>query len=364
MDRVASNSTRPELEGVTMMRRVSLGSVSLSAAMALSACGGSKAPSIDQVQQDFNSPSGSVQDKEGVMQVSARQGASGSELALVGNVAGSIGGGTGLSARPLRGFEQISPQALFGPYIAYTQRYLAGEQVQALATTQPCVDPTTIQSSLASGGFSASGGSASFNVTADFSKCTSNVTGTANISGKIQVSAGSFTYTINETLNNVCQSDGTKSCVTGEVDFKMSANTSGAGMTASSAFTMLTGYYLDISYTDAGGNAIKTNVKGGLRLAANSSSATTGGFSYDYLFYAKSAAKAEVSYVLSLDAQSTDGTTSGSFTIKGTDGSIDCSVQSSGAGMCTATGSTMASIMWSDADAATVSGKLSSDYRL
>src|SRR5688500_43339 len=63
--------------------------------LALAACGGSKAPPIDQIKEDFNSPSGSTADKQGVAGAYSKQSNSGSAASVAAG--GFTGGGFGLT---------------------------------------------------------------------------------------------------------------------------------------------------------------------------------------------------------------------------------------------------------------------------
>jgi hypothetical protein len=291
--------------------------------LALAACGGSKAPPIDQVKEDFNSPSGSTKDKQSVAGAYSKQSNSGSTAGLA--VGGFAGGGFGLTNS-----NDVWSRISVHHHMRQLARSKLGLRSYSLSEAQDTSGCGIPSDATASGGET----SGSVSYTIDFSTCgASGVTGKMTVDGTYELdqAAGIFKYNVDETLEDVC-SGGV--CVTGSISLESEFSFSNLGGTDSSA-SLVAGWFYTITED---GKTYET--KGGLQLDAQGS----GAGKFDYLVYVKDSSGAEVSLVISYES---DANGNASIKIKGSDGEIACTVDAEGNGMCSG------ELSWTDEEADT-----------
>lgn len=310
-----------------MMHRFTKITLTATVAMTLGlvGCGGSNAPSIDTVKQDFTSPSGSTKDKASVAQAYSKQSNSSAASRVVGG--GFVPGG--LIAKPV-GIEKLQARHMFAPLFEYLAARAKGVQVSGLRASQDAGWSCFTAEDFSSASVSGDGTSGSFSFSKDLSTCTGGeLTGNMSVDAEFEMdqAAGSFTYKMEEELSAVCETSGAKTCVTGTYVIEMEYGGAETG-------AFFAGWFLDVTWEEDGAQkAMQT--KGGLRL---NSTATEQ--SLEYLVYVKDEAGAEHSLVFTVKVNG-EGTTT--ITVRGTDGSIDCTIQADGSGSCTG------DLTWDDA---------------
>lgn len=290
-------------------------------AIAISACGGG--PDVDQVRADFENPSGSTKDKNGVIAASGKQEASdNSALSLAG---GGVPG-LGLTATTQKGFEKIGPMRFIAP-----QLRRLGATSQALRVSQDddiinesCIDNADeLAEALADADVSGGGDEVELSFTievGDASKCSSNLSGAFSISYDLKVTATTQQIEAEAKYNNVCDSD-TGSCLDGSMIIAGNFdNTSGSS-------EMLMAWDFTSQYTDEDGKSQTIATKGGIRMTNTATESTI-----EFLQYVRNSDGEEVSYVLKLGANVNGDV---SLDIRGTDGELVCQFsESTGTGTC------------------------------
>lgn len=275
-------------------------------ALGLAACG-SNAPTVDQVKEDFNSPSGSTKSKQSVAGAYSKQ--SNSNTAASFAAGGFAGGGFGLTEK--RAGDVVRLTAI-NPFINYMKARTVGVRGFNLAEAQDasCFDPSSV-----SGSGDASGGS--FSVTVDLGACGDGATGTLTMDGEIEVdeTAGTFKFNVEATYDQVCTTD-PAACIDGSMVMESESSLTGTA-------SFFAGWFFTITED---GKTYET--KGGIRLDADGG---TGAASVEYLIYVKDENGQEVSLVLEATV---DGQGNSTLKITGSDGSISCTANADGSGSC------------------------------
>lgn len=320
-------------------------------AIALTACG-SSGPDLDQVRQDFDNPTGSISDRTALMDATGKREASGPALALAG---GGIPGQS-LTAAEVKGVGQLAPMKLHGRHMERV-RYALSETGRARAGlsadaelpgdgdySNTCAESPEAEAAFqgayealirdAAGGGSSASASASYSL--DVGACAANMTGTLSIDLEISVQAtgsdsGSMRFKVTQKYEDVCEVGGEQRCIDGT--FVMEASASSDGM-QTGAFETLSAWELTATWVDAG-TTHTASTKGGIRMSVEGEG-EQGSFAIEYLVYAQNAQGEEVSFVLEISA---DSEGQAALVYRGADGSLECRVEASGAGTCTAVGS-------------------------
>jgi hypothetical protein len=323
----------------------------------VAACGGSSGPNVGQVKADFNNPSGSAKDTQGIAGAAGAQ----ENLNSTGG-AGFTGGGVpgfSLTARDLvhTGFAPLVPHNLLADEIAQLRNFLLGKQTFGLGDTNgttssgsvisQCVNSADIQQKYqsqlqgAAADFQSSG-HASFDISTsvDLGSCAnSGYTGSFDmeLKGDISRSGNSANITINVGMNlhTVCES-ASGACLNGgfaeELALQGTSASAGTNSTGGTSGSGSLNFTLAWDFTASKGTE-NIHEKGGERLAA-SGSGTMGQAQYELLFYVKNSAGKEVSYVLQITADSSGNAT---LTLKCSDGNLSCTRAADGSGQCTGT---------------------------
>ncbi len=283
----------------------------------LVACGGSDTPSADKVRADFQSPSGSVKDKNQLAEASISKNAS-SDL---GALAGGLNFGLGLSSQKQTGLARLEFSKQYGGVLRQLQDVVRGRSSRALSARNysACTDGDQIANAMQSSLAGSSGGSFEYSV--DLASCSSGeLTGSMNIAGEFDVDVGAqeFTFTITQKFVAVCETSGDKKCVDGE--FLTEATF------ANNAIEMVAGWSATATWTEDGKDR-KIDSKGGFKLSGLGDDSRA---SIEYLVYVTLDDGTEVSFVLSIQT-SESGTV---IAYRGTDGSTQCTISSDGAGSC------------------------------
>jgi hypothetical protein len=308
-------------------KRLNLNWILCAAAVTSFAC--ADRPTIDQVKEHFENPTGATADKGSVIAATGKQDASSAAQRVAGNGAGF---GFGLTAvGKQNGLERLQARTMFDKEIRQLKAIVAGKRELALSTeigeTDPCVDEAAVNDAFGELIFSAAlGGSASadFSYEIDLDKCTNGkVTGTMSVEGEIELSEESFKFTIEEQLSNVCETTGEKACVDGEFAIEMAAE--GDEMMNSGSLSFVTAWFVDASWEEDGAR-LEAEAKGGIRLVADETSAQL-----EVLVFVVNADGSEESLVLRVTTNA-DG--SGTIEIRGRDGSISCTINANGSGEC------------------------------
>lgn len=297
-----------------MKRQLTL-ATSLALGLAAAACGGN-VPSADRIKADFESPSGSTKSRQTVAGAYATNEAS----STAGRLAGAFSPVGGALTQVQRPIERVGIARMMSPYIARLQERVEGKSSRALSSGvdfEACGNSQEIESQLAES-FASGSTSGSFDVDVDLGACSGGqLTGKLSISGSFDVDTDSFVFDVTETMVNVCETEGEKYCINGEYQME-------ATMT-SAKIELVTGWYATASWTEDG--AAKSIVtKGGIRLGFDE----MGSGAAEYLVYVKDENGEEQSLVLKIEATN-EGVT---YSIRGNDGSITCTIDSSGAGQC------------------------------
>jgi hypothetical protein len=326
------------------------------APFAVVACGGG--PDIDQVKKDFESPSGSVGSKDTVIAANGEREAGGPAIALAG---GGVPGAALTSNDP--GLASLNVMRNFGERARSLYRGLrSGSKEQALAVSQ--VDPgeRCADSEVARMAYEEMitdlfldalnplggdlNGSADYEI--DLGTCSEGqLTGRLAVEIEVTLADNRFEFKVTEEFDEVCETNETAACVSGELIMEASANSTGE---SADNFTFVTAWELDTKWND-NGTSREATISGGLRIASMTMG-TAQTSSIEYLFYVNDAEGEQVSYVWRLTADEMGNVT---FDIRGRDGSLSCAISNDG-GMCTAVGGDgTVTLTWTAAEAASLS---------
>lgn len=328
-----------------MIKRSLLASSCIWAAT-LVACGG---PDIEKVKADFESPSGSTKDQNGVIAATSKRDGSSGVMALG---AGGVPGQGLTAARPRRAFDQANIGRTWGPRAEALRDMLVTRQIpeqrsqnlgpsacdnspEARAAYEEMVSGfvgDTLGAALNPFSDTISG-SASY--TQDFSSCSNGeLTGSADIELEYEFSENRFRFAVTYNLDNLCETTGDQACISGEMIAE--ALIEGDDLMGQISFT--TAWQVDGSWTDEGVRREAT-LGGGVRLKVTGNQDGSGTATLQYLVYVNTPDGDEYSYVWEVVAEG-DGQGNGTVTwrCRGSDGSIDCRADENG-GMCTATDS-------------------------
>ncbi|MCB9646508.1 MAG: hypothetical protein H6730_07915 [Deltaproteobacteria bacterium] len=299
-----------------------------SLSLGLVACGGDP---IDQIREDFQNPSGSTSNKEGVMAAQAQRDGANPVMGIAG---AGIPGAALTAEGKTRALEQVSatawaPKAL--NMIRAARAAAKGSKQSFLTSAQfagaGCSDDMAAQQAYeeiwqelildAAFGVGAASGDASY--TLDVSSCSDGeLTGSMTVEIKISISDEETKFEVKQTMD-ICEVGGAEACVNGET--VMRATASGTSSETEAAEILA---YWDVSGTwheDA--STYSAQLKGGVRITATSGTAgDTAGI--EYLFYVKAPDGEEYSYVFSISATNVGGMGTVSWTIRGADGEITC----------------------------------------
>ena len=316
------------------MKLLNNGSIyALGCAFALSACGGG--PDLEQIRQDFENPSGSISNQQAVMAVSAKQQSAGPLEEITTTIPG-----LGLTA-PGRtsALTQLNPRFMWESRAHRLYAFLTqGRQRSALSTAQvPMECEQAAEQALqelfsgASGSGDSFSGSASYEL--DLASCTDDLSGRVKVEVEVEASRDSFEMRVDEELENVCELNSEyEACVTGELVMEVTAESISS---TSAQLAFIVGWELDGTWTD-GGETRTASLKGGVR-SQLSGSENSGRISVEFLFYVNDPGGEEYSYVLEVVAEGNAAGGSLSWRLRGTDGEIECTIQSTGAGACSGT---------------------------
>lgn len=333
------------------------------------ACGGG-GPDLGKVKQDFDHPTGSTKDQQGVISVTGKQSTMSSNAGL--SLGASVPG-LGLTAEGADsdGFAEINPTRVFGNDIRAMRNLVLDQRTFGVVGVTSSSDvscfnsPELIAKSRQAQSDYAKNGKAAFDAsyTVDMASCQLD----HKLSGKLAVnikaeadSRGTFSYTVKYDFHSVCDS-ASGACVNGgfiteaSLDAR-SAQATGSGGTrtqyGAGALNMISAwdYVADIKNATGGTDSIA--VKGGLRIKA-AGDGTSSSASIEYLFYVRDSHGAEVSYVLKLAAMTGGDTT---LEIRGSDGKLSCIQHANLSGSCTGTGADGQpfSIQWTESDYSSV----------
>ncbi len=294
-------------------------STPLALGLALVACGGD-VPSTSQIKADFESPSGSTKSKQTVAGAYTKNQASASASGLASGFSPGLGALTQAGSGPL---QRVGIGKVMAPHLARAKAHLEGRSLQALGADvdfDACVNNDEISQELAAS-LSSGSTSGSFDVDIDLGTCSGGkMTGKMAMSGSFDIDSDSFTFEVNQTLTNVCETEGNKYCVSG--DYVMEATmTSG-----DSKMEMVVGWYLTATWQEEGA-ARSLVTKGGIRLGFAGQS---GDGSAEYLIYVNDESGEEVSLVIKMTSTA-DGFT---YEVRGNDGSLTCQINNAGEGTC------------------------------
>lgn len=298
--------------------------------MAISCVACSSRPTIDTVNEHFANPTGSTSNKTQVIAATGKHDTSETAQRVAGN-GGSFG--FGLSAvGKFKGLERLQPRTMFSHEITKLRSLALGIEQSALVSgvegSDPCVDEDALGRAFAelSIGLGLGGkGSGDFSYSVDLEKCTEGlVTGSMSVEGEIEISKTSFSFYVEQSLSDACETSGIEACVNGEFAIEMSAE--GDEMMQTGKLDFVTAWFVDTTWNE-NGNRLSAEAKGGIRLAADNEMAEL-----EVLVFVVDANGDEKSFVLTVTANA-DGTAS--LTIRGSDGNLNCVVQADGAGECT-----------------------------
>ena len=290
----------------------------------------SSRPSIDKVNEHFANPTGSTSNKTQVIAATGKHDTSETAQRVAGNGSSF---GFGLSAvGKFNGLERLQPRTMFSHEISKLRSLAMGIEQSALVSgvegSDPCVDEDALGRAFTelSAGFLLGGkGSGDFSYTIDLEKCTEGlVTGSMSVDGEIELSKTSFSFYVEQSLTDACETMGIEACVNGEFAIEMSAE--GDEMMQTGKLDFVTAWFVDTTWNEQG-QRLSAEAKGGIRLAADNEMAEL-----EVLVFVVDANGDEKSFVLTVTANA-DGTAS--LTIRGSDGNLNCTVQADGAGECT-----------------------------
>lgn len=316
-------------------------------AVAVTACGGAD---IDKVKADFENPSGSTQDKNGVIAANGKQQAAGSNSAL--SLAGGGVPGLGLSTTGSGAkFAKISPRTVFGSkMVNIAAAGLKRSELRVAQSEASCFDSSELeeksgelQAAVATGGKA----EASVSMSVNMADCDPGMSGSLDLDMNMKVDGAKISYDVEYTFSNVCET-ASGDCVDGAMAQEAFIDFSSADMTnLFGSIKSVSAWDLTATYTNEKGVQETITSKGGLRIGFSSNA---GGESaeIEYLNYVKSSSGEEVSYVLTLKATTgQDGKLT--ISIRGSDGSLECTfTEATGEGMCTdGNGNT---VSWTEAE--------------
>lgn len=284
--------------------------------LALAACGGD-VPSTSQIKADFESPSGSTKSKQTVAGAYTKNQAAGTASGL----ASSFSPLGGLSAAGQgSALERVGVARMMQPHLARLSQHVSGKVARGLSAAtdfDACMDSEEIGQELASS-LATGSTSGSFDVDIDLSSCSGGqLTGSIAMSGSFDIDGESFVFEVSQVMTNVCETSGNKYCVTGE--YLMEATM------ANEQMSLVSGWYATATWEEDGAQRSLVT-KGGVKLGLGGDAG-----SVEYLVYVTDENGEEVSLVLKIDTTA-DGTTT--VSIRGSDGSLDCTIDSSGGGSC------------------------------
>ena len=309
----------------------------------LAAACGTDVPPIDQVKQDFESPSASVADKESVMTANAKRVAANPATTVAGN--GAVFG-QGLTAiGKARGLERIQASSMFASEIRQLKALVDGRKdwhlhAESASAPAACTDETAVNEAMLGlfadllvGKDELTG---SFSYEVDLGECTQILTGSMSVDGEIAVTKNSFTFTIEQHLSDACEKQGQMACVDGDFVIEVAASGDGAASSLSSV-SFVSAWFAEATWQQDG-QEVSAQTKGGLRLSASAA-----GGSMEYLFYFKTRDGVEKSFVMTIEVGADGAAT---LTIRGTDGELSCSVGVDGAGTCDGKSGAGAEFAW------------------
>ncbi len=345
-----------------MMRKLAY-ALPATLSLALVACGGG--PDLDQVKADFNSPNGSVKNKDAMVAGSSNLDASGSAGVVLG---GGVPGASLTAYNKHPGFASISARPTWEPRARAVRDFLNGRTTSQQALTEAqtgvdaCGDSAEAQEAFQNafgdivadaanpfGNSKKISGSASY--TQDFSACSNGeLSGSAKIEIKIEAeqtgeNSGRFAFTVTYEMNEVCElNTEERACLSGTMIVEAEA----IGQEEFGSLTFTSAWDLDGKWTEDGADR-EAHLKGGIRTSLEGDG-TSGSAKIEVLTYV-STPEGEWSYVWSFEG-AFDGI-NGTATIecRGNDGSVSCTIDENG-GTCTA--SDGSSITWTAADEASL----------
>ncbi len=326
-----------------------------SLSLGLIACG---TDNIDQVRSDLANPTGLTADRDAVMAVQGQQ--SGSSPAM-GLAAGGVPGQALTAYGKTRGIEQVAVrqwqtrgEQLFK---AIAARKSGGQQNlrhDALVGTS-CSNSAEANAAMeeiwkelvldAAIGFGATTGDATYTV--DVAACSNGeLSGELAITLKIEIKDESVFFEVSQKMN-LCETGGAMACVDGETT--MRATAAETGPNASTAEVLA---YWDVKASWQDNGATRSGqLKGGIRVGGSSSMGTDTAV-IEYLFYIQTPDGQEYSYVWTLEASSSDSSSTVKWILRGADGSIECTAsETMGDAMVTCTGSANFSYTEAEAEA-------------
>lgn len=322
------------------MNRFSLLGFTLTGALALSACG-SSGPDVSQTKQDFNSPSGSVNDEQTVAAAYGSNQASGPATRIAGGASAGFGG---LTASGVKGLERLNAAHILRPHIlAQARAVQTGTEVGQVRLGLVEEDVQALSGCYSGAGVSGDASGGSIDVTMDLSSCTEDLTGSVVMTGDFSRSDTKIEYTLKQTFNQVCEKSGQEACVDGTFVIEMVLDLGnlnvggdiGSGDASAGSLNMEYNAAWDVKATwKENGNSLSGTSKGGMRMVLDE---TTKQAVFEFLAYVKDSTGKEVSVVLSIKS----GGEGATFTIKGSDGEVSCQIASDGSGSCTGDGKTL-----------------------
>lgn len=284
--------------------------------LALAACGGD-VPSTSQIKADFESPSGSTKSKQTVAGAYTKNQASGTATGLASSFS-PLGGLT--AAGRGSALERVGLARMMQPHLARLSQHVTGKVAQGLSTAgefDACMDDEKIGQELAAS-LSSGSTSGSFDVDIDLASCSGGqLTGSIAMSGSFDIDGQSFVFDVSQVMTNVCETSGDKYCVTGE--YVMEATMTDA------TISLVSGWFVTATWDEDGAQRSLVT-KGGVKL--DLTGGDTGAM--EYLVYVTDENGEEVSLVLKITTSGEGATLS----IRGSDGSLTCTVNSDGSGSC------------------------------
>ncbi len=340
-----------------MMRKLAY-ALPATLSFALIACGGG--PNLDQVKADFQNPTGSVQNKDAMVASSGSLNASGGAIEVAG---GGVPGASLTATGKVAGLRQLNVQRAWEGRARTVRDYLNGKATakQALSEAQTgfgCDDSAEAQEAFQKalndltadavnpfGSGKKISGKASYKL--DLTSCSNGeLSGSASIEIEIVAeqtgaNSGRFAFTVKYNLNNVCElNTEEKTCVDGS----LIAEAEAVGQDEFGSLTFTEAWELDGNWLESGVERNAT-LKGGIR-SAFEGDGNSGNASIEILNYVNTP-DGEWSYVWSVKASYDGLNGTGTFEVRGQDGSVTCTVDDNG-GMCS--GSDGSSISWTAED--------------
>lgn len=314
------NAAETVVDKTTMNKLQTLSLTALfSSATFLTACG--SGPSTSSIRSDLDNPTGSIQDQGGVSAAGSRSSNSGFAASFGGTT--PFGPTSGLTA--LNGRGRFQPLAPLQPMFNYLQQRTGkAVQLRALRNAQVDFSGDCYANAFAGVASDINPNSDSFSTSfdIDFGACAeSGLTGSVKVSmsAKLNQGSGTFEYNADYTMNQVCTTGDAKICQDGSISME------GEGSIGADVnMTIIAAWDMTIS-SNVGGASSTIADKGGMEMKMSGDSV-----SLRIVAYVTNTAGEEVSYTLSLMVDDS----SGSFSIKGKDGELTCTVNNEG-GSCT-----------------------------